>query len=881
MAQNNETTTKFKVDISELKKGIQDAQRQIRLANSEFKAAASGMKNWETSSDGLTAKLNQLKTTLTAQKSILSSLEAQYKQVCEEQGENSTAAQNLAIRINNQQAAINKTEASMNQYESELVDVSKAEAEAAKNGTTVEEELEKVANSADDASQGFTVFKGVVANLAASAITAAVSGLKELGAQMLDLGKQAVANYSAYEQLSGGVETLFGAGGKSVEDYAKSVGKSVEEVESKYNDLLKAQKDVIKNANDAYKTAGMDANTYLDTVTSFSASLIESLDGDTNAAAKAANQAIIDMSDNANKMGTNIDDVMNAYKGLSKGQFQLLDNLKLGFAGSKTGMQELLDKAQEISGVEYNIDNLNDLYEAIHVVQTEMGITGTTYEESSKTIEGSLNSMKAAWQNLLTGFAAGDEMDINQLISNFVDSVGIAGKNLIPRIETVITTASTAIPKLINQLFPLILNVINSNLPTLINGGAEIVLSLVNGALSAAPKLISAAGQIVVNLLKMLQSAIPQLVNTVISAIPTIINSLMQAAPQIIQAVFSFGTAILQALPTIVQNIIDILPGLVVSLIDGLMSSFDMLLSGALEFLDALVQAVPLIIKKLVKALPSIVSSIVTNLVKALPQVLNAAIKLLTAIIQAVPLIIKALIPELPNIIITIVKVLVENAPLILEAAVTLLMGLIKAIPEIVKAMNGGQGISQVIDSITTGIKNGISKVKEKASDLAKGFIDALKNGLKTVTTIGEDIIKGLWNGINNMAAWIKSKIEGFGEGVLKALKDFFKIGSPSKLMRDQVGRYIAEGIAEGITENEDSVNKALADLTESASSPIDIGLNSGKARVNSRVVGSGSSGQANTNSYTFNQYNTSPKALSRLEIYRQTRNLINYSKAV
>ena len=327
MARNNETTTKFKVDISELKSAMQEARKQVAYANSEFKAASTGMKSWETSSDGLTAKLNQLKTTLTAQKSILSGLEAQYKQVCEEQGENSAAAQNLAIRINNQQAAINKTEASMNQYETELVDVSKAEEDAAKNGTTVEQELEKIADSTDDATQGFTVFKGMLANLAASAVTAAVSGLKQLGSEMIDIGKQAVQNYSDYQQLSGGIETLFGAGGKSVEDYAKSVGKSVSEVQSEYNNLMSAQDEVIKNAQNAYKTAGMDANTYMDTVTGFSASLIASLGGDTKAAASYADRAITDMADNANKMGTDIGSIQNAYQGFAKQNYTMLDNL--------------------------------------------------------------------------------------------------------------------------------------------------------------------------------------------------------------------------------------------------------------------------------------------------------------------------------------------------------------------------------------------------------------------------------------------------------------------------------------------------------------------------------------------------------------------------
>lgn len=837
MAQNNETTTKFKVDISELKKGIQDAQRQIRLANSEFKAAASGMKNWETSSDGLTAKLNQLKTTLTAQKSILSSLEAQYKQVCEEQGENSTAAQNLAIRINNQQAAINKTEASMNQYESELVDVSKAEADAVKNGTTVEEELEKVADSADDtskstkdASGGFTVLKGAMADLVASGIKAAISGLKDLASGM----KQAVTDAAAYADE---INTL-----------SASTGLSTQSLQE-----MKYMSDLI--------------DTSLETITGSMAKLTRNMnsakDG-TGSAADAFKELGISITNSNGELRSNQEVFGEAIDALGQMSNETQrDALAMSIFGKSAQDLNPLIKAGS--------ERINELTQEAH----DMGyVMEGEALDSLNGLNDTFDRLKLAGESLKNQFGVLAAPIIQEFAVPLVEGLKEA-------IGALKEGDTDSVDSILYDMFKEGFNKLTQMLPE----GSVIIrklkMGMMQALISATPQIISAATSIVVGILQTAGETVPKLINMLVSAIPTIINLLMQAAPQIIQAVFSLGTAILQALPTIIQNIIDILPELVISVIDGLMTSFDMLLAGALEFLDALVQAVPLIIKKLVKALPTIINTIVTNLVKALPQVLDAAIKLLTAIIQAIPLIIKALIPELPNIITTIVKVLVENAPLILEAAVTLLMGLIKAIPEIIKAMNGGQGISQVIDSITTGIKNGISKVKEKASDLAKGFIDALKNGLKTVTTIGEDIIKGLWNGINNMAAWIKSKIEGFGDGVLKALQDFFKIGSPSKLMRDQVGRYIAEGIAEGITENEDSVNKALADLTESASSPIDIGLNSGKARVNSRVVGSGSSGQANTNSYTFNQYNTSPKALSRLEIYRQTRNLINYSKAV
>ena len=267
------------------------------------------------------------------------------------------------------------------------------------------------------------------AKVGTAAITAAATGI-------VALTKASVQNYAEYEQLVGGVETLFGTGGKSIQEYALSVGKSVEEVQNEYDKLAASQQKVLDNAANAYRTAGMSANEYMETVTSFSASLLQSLDGDTEAAAEYANMAITDMSDNANKMGTSMEMIQNAYNGFAKQNYTMLDNLKLGYGGTKEEMQRLLERAEELSGFEYDISSYADIVQAIHVVQDEMGITGTTAAEASQTISGSLASAKAAWSNLVTG-VADDNADMGQLIDNFVGSVGTAFENLLPRIKVV------------------------------------------------------------------------------------------------------------------------------------------------------------------------------------------------------------------------------------------------------------------------------------------------------------------------------------------------------------------------------------------------------------------------------------------------------------
>ena len=320
MPKSTESTTKFKVDITDFKAAMQEATRYVKLAESEFNAASAGLGKWSSSADGLTAKLKQLDKVLDAQKRQLEVLETEYERVAKEQGENSKGAEELRIRINNQNAAIKRTESQMEHYSSTLEDVTK-------DTDDLSEATLEAGKDAKKSSEGFTVMKGALANLVADGVKLAINSVKKLGSEIVDLGKQSISNYARYEQLVGGVETLFGTGGLSIDEYAKKVGKSTKEIKKEYNKMMKAQTSVMNNAKNAYKTAGMSANEYMDTVTSFSAALISGLDGDTVKAAKVADMAITDMADNANKMGTSIDSIQNAYQGFAKQNFTMLDNL--------------------------------------------------------------------------------------------------------------------------------------------------------------------------------------------------------------------------------------------------------------------------------------------------------------------------------------------------------------------------------------------------------------------------------------------------------------------------------------------------------------------------------------------------------------------------
>lgn len=489
--KQNESTMQWKIDIANFKKNIQDAKRQISLANAEFKTATAGAKNWGNSITGVEAKIKQLNTTSKNQKTVLAELEKQYDVVAREMGEDSEAAQRLKVQIEYQKAAIAKTDKQLQDYNGKLStlqteqakadtvtnkltrtideqedaladlkaqyanavleygknskeakalakEISSLSGELAENKTKLTEadkaadgldkSLDNAGDSARDAADGgFTVLKGALANLAADAISKAVDALKELGQQIIEVGKQSISNYANYEQLVGGVETIF-----------------------------KESADIVQNyANNAYKTAGISANEYMENVTSFSASLLQGLNGDTAEAARIADVAITDMSDNANKYGSDMTSLQNAYQGFAKNNFTMLDNLKLGYGGTQTEMVRLINDSGILEKEIEKIDEVSfdQMILAIHEIQTQMDITGTTSKEAATTIEGSKNSMIASWDNLLTGLAD-DNADVESLFDTFIENVGTYAENLLPRIKELAENAVNLIKDEFTKRFP-------------------------------------------------------------------------------------------------------------------------------------------------------------------------------------------------------------------------------------------------------------------------------------------------------------------------------------------------------------------------------------------------------------------------------------------
>lgn len=426
------------------------------------------------------------------------------------------------------------------------------------NSDSAKGDLDKITGHAENASSKIGSALGKVGGVVAKAGAVAVGAAATATAALV---KSSISAYAEYEQLVGGVETLFGDS----------------------SDL------VVKYANNAYKTSGLSANEYMETVTSFSASLLQSLGGDTQAAAEYAEMAVTDMSDNANKMGTDMASIQNAYQGFAKQNYTMLDNLKLGYGGTKSEMERLITDAEKLDSSfkaarDENGDlvmSYADVVDAIHIVQTDMGITGTTALEASTTIQGSVGSMKAAWQNFVTGLAD-ENADLGQLINNLIDSAVTVGQNINTRLQILLPRLVEGLTQLANSLLPMLPGIVESTLPGILQGA----VALVNGLIGILPQLISTivpiisqqAPVIVTSLSTALISNLPLIIQSGIQLLLALIQGIAQSLPQLIPvAVEAAGQLIiglLQSIPQILtaggMMIQGLLEGLYNALINGM-----------------------------------------------------------------------------------------------------------------------------------------------------------------------------------------------------------------------------------------------------------------------------------------------------------------------
>lgn len=546
---------------------------------------------------------------------------------------------------------------------------------------------ESMKDATNSASKMSSVMKGIGSSAIKVGKGLAVAGAAAATA-VTALVSKSVGAFSDYEQLTGGVETLFGAGGRSVEEYAQSVGKSVSDIQGKYDSLMSAQNAVLENANKAYMTAGMSANEYMDTVTGFSASLISSLGGDTNKAADYANSALVDMSDNANKMGTDMESIKNAYQGFAKQNYTMLDNLKLGYGGTQEEMKRLLSDAEKLTGQRYDISSFADITQAIHAIQTQMDITGTTAKEASTTISGSWGSLKAAFQNVLVGLTTGGDM-FDQSLDALINTAVTFGQNIIPAIKGALSGVGYLIEGLAPVIGETIPPLINDLAPTLANSAVSLISSLVNGLTQNATQFSECLSNIIIVAVAGISTVVPQLLD----AASKIVSNLMQG--------------LTNSMPQIVNGAVTLIEGLV----NGLVNNIPLLIMGAVQ----------------------LVASLANGLIANLPRIIDAGVNLITGIVSAS----YSMMPQI-----------IQNG---MQLVVNLAVGLVRAIPQLIVALpritgaivKGFKSVNwfdlglQLIKSIWEGIKSIGSEmwngVKEKTSELWGGVKNVVSEKLNNI----------------------------------------------------------------------------------------------------------------------------------------------------
>lgn len=426
---------------------------------------------------------------------------------------------------------------------------------------------------------------GIAAKATAAAVTAAAAGVAAIS-------KQAIDSYAEYEQLVGGVETLFG----------------------------NASQEVMENAQNAWKTAGLSTNEYMETVTSFAASLKQSTETESEAA-KIADQAVQDMSDNAAKMGTSMESIQNAYQGFAKQNYTMLDNLKLGYGGTKSEMERLLADAEKLTGIHYDINQLDDVYNAIHVIQEDLGITGTTAKEAMHTLEGSANATKSAWQNVVTAIAGGG--DLKEAFAGLQTAIfgdGSAGSgllaNIIPRIEQTLKGVGDFISQaapLLSEHLPALFNAL---LPTLV----ESATSLVTAFVETFPALVSS---LLPPLLESILAVLPQLVAVIPEIVMTIVQVLTENMPTIIDAGVQILVSLIDGLVEGIPQLIDMLPQIITAIVSTLVNNLPKIISSGMKLIAALAQGLIKAIPQLIAAAPQIISSLIRAFAQAIPQLLS------------------------------------------------------------------------------------------------------------------------------------------------------------------------------------------------------------------------------------------------------------------
>ena len=1014
MSKNNETTTKFKVDISELQKAMQEAKRAVAVANSEFKAVSSSMDDWTKSSDGLSAKLKQLDTTLSSQKTVLSNLEAQYEALTDEQKAGSKAADDLIIKINNQKAAINKTEKDISKFESALEEVSTAEKTAAANGQDVADVLDDMGDSAKDAEGGFTVLKGAVATFVGNALTKLVEGLKEGITNLVSFADEANNAMNSFQASTGATAeemAEFDSVMKNI--YKGNYGESFDDIASAMGEIKKMSGDIGADELESMtKNALMFRDTF-DFEVSESMRAVNSLMDQFGVGAEEAFNLMAQGAQNGLNQNGDLMDVINEYSvHFQRAGYSAEDMFNMLSNGVETGtwsVDKLGDAVKEFN-IRMSDGSAKDAVEALGFSWEGVSESWSAGGDEAKEIFNMLINEMDGMENSVEGYGIGVG-----LLGTMFEDLGFDAVYALTQTEGKITNTKDALEQINSVKYKSVGNAISGigrNLQTsllmplgekllpIINDLAvkfeewlnnpktqegiknltDRVAEFVDNGLAAIKEGVSwflankdavitglaaiAAGFVAFKVASLIQSVTTALKG--MSVAQAALNLVMNANP-IMLIVTAIGALIgafvalwnnSESFREFWINLWDNITGFFKTAWDGIVAFFtetipnlisnigtwfselpskiwEWLVATALkigewgmEIRQKAIDAAKNFIDNVInffKELPSnLYNWLVETIVKITAWSIEFALKAKEAATNFIDNVI-TFFKELPskiwewlkNTAIKAAEWSTDMQNKAKEAAknfITNAVNTIKELPSkiwtwlketITKVANWGMDmrskatetaknfisnavttIKELPSKIWTWLKETITKIadwgmnlKNKATEAGKnlvtGIVDTVKGLPDKIKTVGKNLVEGLWNGIKDMGSWIKDKVGGFFDDIVGGVKDFFGINSPSKLMRDEVGKWIPEGIAVGIDKNAKSVLSSMRDLTAGSVAAAREGVSGGT--VSGGVVSSGAVGAT----YNFYQTNNSPKALSRLDIYRQSKNLLGFAGGV
>lgn len=863
----NETTTRFKVDISELKAGITEANRQIRLANSEFKAATAGMDDWASSTDGVSAKLKQLDSTLDSQKGVLTNLQRQYELTVAEMGEGSRAAQELQIKINNQQAAIRKTESEISRYTNTLSSLQAASDDAGDAADNVVSAYEALSNEIKSQESELKQLQRAYANYVVEGNEASDEA-RELAQRINDLNSDLDTNRRALNNADDAAEELVNSL-DDVGDAADDAGKEASGLGSKLGDLAKngfaalagaataavgaffasaestrEYREDIGKLQTAFETAGYSADTAAETYKSFFSVL-----GEEDRSVEAVNHL--------------------AAMKLEQEQLAQWTDICAGVWGTfgdSLPIEGLTEAANETAKVGQVTGPLADALNWAGVSEDEFNeslAACNSEQERAALITDTLNGLYAeAAENYKE--VNGDIMEAQRAQSELTDAMAAVGAVAEPIMTdlkllgaTMLTELLPAVEQLgagfgdmlngvegggekvgegISNILTTALDKIMELAPSVIEMGVSLITNLTTGILSALPELVTVAAEIITALLDGLAEALPEIALAIVEIVPKIIDALVAAIPQLIEGALNFWMAIISAIPQLIKEILNALPQIIKTIINGLLTAIPLLIDAAISLFMAIIEAIPEIIVALVEALPQIIKTIITALVTAVPQLIEASITLFMALIDAIPQIIVALVDAIPQIIEAVITALIDSAPQLMEASVTVFMAIVEAIPQILGALV--EALGQIISSIFDAILSIGKKIGEWNTELVKKqketFTEFVNKGVEIIKDLPYKIGHWLGETIAKIIAWsleMREKAKETAINFVKSLVDFIK-DIPNKihtLLTETIPKVVQWGVdlaAKGKQAAKDLFNNIVETITNLPDKMNEIGEN-------------------------------------------------------